>query len=109
MLTCLVPVLLTFYIQGVLKLKKNHSGAKRLKDASKSVCVQEQCYLLIWSPNPSTSSVICTDPQCPGPSAFLVETSEPAENIAGDLDTHKLAAERDIPVEYKFISYAAQI
>ena len=28
--TCLVPVLLTFYIQGVLKLKKNNSGAKRL-------------------------------------------------------------------------------
>jgi hypothetical protein len=52
---------------------------------------------------------MCTDPQCPGPSVFLVETSEPAENIAGDLDTHKLAAERDIPVEYKFISYAAQI
>jgi len=26
----LVPVLLTFYIQGVLKVKKNNSGAKRL-------------------------------------------------------------------------------
>ena len=31
MLTCLVPVLLTFYTQGVLKLKKNNSGAKRLR------------------------------------------------------------------------------
>ena len=31
MLTCLVPVLLTFYIQCVLKIKKkNNSGAKRL-------------------------------------------------------------------------------
>jgi hypothetical protein len=29
-LTCLVPVLLKFYIQGMLKLK-NNSGAKRLK------------------------------------------------------------------------------
>jgi len=28
MLTCLVPVLVTFYIQSVLKLKKNNSGAE---------------------------------------------------------------------------------
>jgi len=32
MLTSLVSVLFTFYIQGVLKLKNNNSGAKELKD-----------------------------------------------------------------------------
>ena len=32
MLTCLVPVLFTFYTQGKLKLKKNNSGTKGLID-----------------------------------------------------------------------------
>jgi len=74
-----------------------------LKEASKSICIREQFYLLI------STSVMCTDPQCPGPSAFLIEFAGAPENITGELDTHKLAAERDIPIKYVFIICAAEI
>ena len=52
-LTYLVPVLFTFYIQGVLKLK-NNSGAKRLTQKG---CVHYST--LAWEPpsGPVTSSL----------------------------------------------------
>jgi len=38
----LVPVLFTFYIQVVLKLKKNNSGAKRLREVKSDIEKQSQ-------------------------------------------------------------------
>jgi hypothetical protein len=45
-LTCLVPVLFTFYIHGMLKLKKNHSGAKRLTSFHSFQLVCPRCMQL---------------------------------------------------------------
>jgi len=46
-LTYLVPVLFTFYIQGVLKLK-NNSGAKRLMCVCVCLCVHIYIYIYIY-------------------------------------------------------------
>jgi len=46
MLTCLVPILFTFYIQGVLRFKKNNSGAKGL-NYNPSICLRTDTGLYI--------------------------------------------------------------
>ena len=70
-----------------------------LKEASKHLCTTA-VVLLNLSPTPSTSSVMKTDRQCPGPSASLVENEESPESKERDLDTPEPAAERDIQIEY---------
>ena len=51
MLTCLVPVLFTIYIQGVLKLKKNNSGAKGLMRIFSALGISfGSVAFALWSP-----------------------------------------------------------
>ena len=56
MLTCLVPVLFTFYLQGVLKLRKNNSGAKGL------ITQKAIAQIIVFSPSTTTAVLMAHIP-----------------------------------------------
>jgi hypothetical protein len=72
MLTCLVPLLFTFYIQDVLKLKKNNSGTRGLKRYGLR-CLRWLIFLslLIRRLKPPDDRVFCS--LCPQPHSHWVK------------------------------------
>jgi hypothetical protein len=64
MLTSLVPVLFTFYIQVVLKIKKNNSGAKGLTIHSTTFCsdrINKTLHMLVFSTVTVFKTEACSD------------------------------------------------